>query len=86
MEEFVRNDVGGQTQIKSKTVDKQTLQIDLIPIQLDLSMFLELRQKDLKDKIYYSDDVLKVLFNTFYVLSKKDFLNPSFTFNIDHND
>jgi hypothetical protein len=86
MEDLVRNDVGGKTQVKTKTVDKQTLQIDLIPIQLDLSTFLELRQKNLKDKIYYSDDVLKVLFKTFFVLSKDELLSPLFRFNIDHND
>jgi hypothetical protein len=86
MEDLVNNEVGGTMSVRTKTVDKQTLQIDLIPIQLELSKFVDQRPKNLKDKYFYTDDVLKVLFESFYILSKEDILDPIYKFNIDTNE
>ena len=86
MEDLVNNEVGGTMSVRTKTVDKQTLQIDLIPIQLELSKFVDQRPKNLKDKYFYTDDVLKVLFESFYILSKEDILDPIYKFNIDRNE
>jgi hypothetical protein len=86
MEELANNEVGGTISVRTKTVDKQTLQIDLIPIQLELSKFVDQRPKNLKDKYFYTDDVLKVLFQSFYILSKEDILDPIYKFNIDRNE
>ncbi len=41
MENLVNHDVGGTMCVKTQTVYKQTLQIDLIPIQIELSKFID---------------------------------------------
>ena len=82
LEKNIANEIGGITEVKSKTVDKTTLQIDLIPLNLDLISYIKAREKTLKEKTFYTDDVLKALLKDMTILSEEDIKDPLYKFEL----
>jgi len=68
--------------VNKKQEDKLSLAVELIPLQVDFNSFLYKRDKNFKDKLFYSDDVLKTLLDDMTVLSKEDLQDPLFRFQI----
>jgi hypothetical protein len=82
LEKNIANEIGGITEVKSKTVDKTTLQIDLIPLNVDLISYVKAREKTLKEKTFYTDDVLKALLKDMTILSAEDIKDPLYKFEL----
>ncbi len=82
LEQNIVNEIGGITEVKSKTVDKTTLQIDLIPLNVDLISYVKAREKTLKEKTFYTDDVLKALLKDMTILSEEDIKDPLYKFEL----
>jgi hypothetical protein len=82
IEQHVITDIGGSTGIKSKKVDKTTLQIELIPLNVDLTSYIKAREKTLKEKNFYTDDVLKALLKDMTILSAEDIKDPLYKFEL----
>ncbi len=82
LEKNIVNEIGGITEVKSKTVDKTTLQIELIPLNVDLISYVKAREKTLKEKTFYTDDVLKALLKDMTILSEEDIKDPLYKFEL----
>lgn len=73
---------GGLLVVNKKQEDKLSLAVELIPLQVDFNSFLHKRDKNFKDKLFYSDEVLKTLLDDMTVLSKEDLQDPLYRFQI----
>jgi hypothetical protein len=63
-------------------VDKTILQIELIPLNVDLISYVKAREKTLKEKTFYTDDVLKALLKDMTILSEEDIKDPLYKFQL----
>ena len=82
IEQQLISDIGGFCDIKSKKADKSTLQFDLIPLNIDLTSYVKAREKTLKEKTFYTDDVLKALLKDMTILSAEDIKDPLYKFEL----
>jgi hypothetical protein len=55
--------MGGNLIIKHSKLDRISLLIELIPLQLDLLSFIEAINSNKEDKVFYSDDILEYIFD-----------------------
>jgi hypothetical protein len=55
--------MGGNLIIKHSQLDKTSLMIDLIPLQLDIFTYVEAINSNKEDKVFYSDDILEYIFD-----------------------
>lgn len=55
--------IGGNLIIKHSKLDRISLLIELIPLQLDLLSFMESINSDKKDKVFYTNDILEYIFD-----------------------
>jgi hypothetical protein len=55
--------MGGSHIIKYSKLDRISLLIELIPIQLDLLSFITSVNSNKEDKVFYSDDILEYIFD-----------------------
>lgn len=82
IERNIIDEIGGYIEIKSKKVDKTTLQIELIPLNVDITSYVRAREKTLKEKSFYTDDVLKALLKDMTVLSNEDIKDPLYRYEL----
>lgn len=68
--------IGGDGWVKISTLDKNGLSIELIPMNLGISDFLNLRNRSLKDKMFYSDKMIELLNGDMIILSGEDLKDP----------
>ncbi len=61
--ETLLDKMGGSHTIKYSKLDRISLLIDLIPLQLDLLSFTESINSNKEDKVFYSDDILEYIFD-----------------------
>jgi hypothetical protein len=62
--------MGGNLLIKHSKLDRISLLIELIPLQLDLLSFMESINSNKKDKIFYTNDILEFIFGGLKVHSE----------------
>lgn len=62
--------------LKFKSVDKTGLFIELIPINTGVADFLIVREKNQKDKNFYTDEVIDLIFSQLKVISPSDLSKP----------
>ena len=63
LERTIIDKMGGDLILKHKHLDKTSLMIELIPLQLDLLSFITSVNSNKADKVFYSDDILKYIFD-----------------------
>jgi hypothetical protein len=62
--------------LKFKSVDKNGLFIDLIPINTGVADFLIMREKNQKDKNFYTDEVIDLIFSELKVVTPLELTKP----------
>jgi hypothetical protein len=62
--------------LKFKSVDKTGLFIELIPINTGVADFLIMREKNQKDKNFYTDEVIDLIFSELKVISPSELTKP----------
>ena len=62
--------------LKFKSVDKTGLFIELIPINTGVADFLIMREKNQKDKNFYTDEVIDLIFSQLKVVSPSELTKP----------
>jgi hypothetical protein len=62
--------------LKFKSVDKTGLFIDLIPINMGVADFLIMREKNQKDKNFYTDEVIDLIFSELKVVTPLELTKP----------
>ena len=62
--------------LKFKSVDKTGLFIELIPINTGVADFLIMREKNQKDKNFYTDEVIDLIFSQLKVVSPLELTKP----------
>jgi hypothetical protein len=62
--------------LKFKSVDKTGLFIDLIPINTGVADFLIMREKNQKDKNFYTDEVIDLIFSELKVVTPLELTKP----------
>jgi alpha-amylase/alpha-mannosidase (GH57 family) len=62
--------------LKFKCVDKTGLFIDLIPINTGVADFLIMREKNQKDKNFYTDEVIDLIFSELKVVTPLELTKP----------
>ncbi len=62
--------------LKFKSVDKTGLFIELIPINTGVADFLIMREKNQKDKNFYTDEVIDLIFSELKVMSPIELTKP----------
>ena len=62
--------IGGSCIIKHSKLDRISLMIELIPLQLDLLSFIEAINSNKEDKVFYNDDILEFIFGGLKVHSE----------------
>ena len=62
--------------LKFKSVDKTGLFIELIPINTGVADFLIMREKNQKDKNFYTDEVIDLIFSQLKVVSTSELTKP----------
>jgi hypothetical protein len=69
---------GGDGWVKLTSKDKTSLMIEIIPLNLYYDDFLNFRARTLKDKMFYSDQLIELLNRNFIILSGEDLKDPLF--------
>jgi hypothetical protein len=80
----LENKLMGTLNIKYSKQNKIGLQLELIPLQLDLYSFNEAIKKNREDKVFYSDDILEFVLNGFRIMSDEDLKDPLYVFYTHH--
>ena len=76
----LENQLDGSFHMNFSSLDKIGLQIELIPLQLDLFSFTEAIKKNKKDQHFYTEDILNFILNGFQILSSEDLKDPLYVF------
>jgi hypothetical protein len=76
----LENQLDGSFHINFSSLDKIGLQIELIPLQLDLFSFTEAIKKNKQDQNFYSEHILDFILNGFQILSSEDLKDPLYVF------
>lgn len=84
LKKILENKLMGTLNIKYSKQNKISLQLELIPLQLDLYSFNEAIKKNREDKVFYSDDILEFVLNGFRIMSDEDLKDPLYVFYTHH--
>lgn len=76
----IESNLDGSLHIKHSIQDKIGLQVELIPLQLDLFSFTEAIKKNKQDQHFYSEDILDFILNGFQILTSEDLKDPLYVF------
>ena len=76
---------GGEIWVEYHNRDKLGLQLDIIPIQMDLESFIQMTEKNKADSNWYTEDISKFITNGIKIITKADLNDPLYKFEIIHN-